>query len=300
MKVSVVIPTYNREKKVLQTLKALQYQQYDDFEIIVVVDGSVDNTAATLNSYQSIHPLKVISQPNRGRAGARNSGVKFSQGEILVFYDDDVVPAADSIVMHAKFHELHPGVAILAGNPAEYVEKRKTDFQNYKAFLCERWLSPYKKGLNELGYDNLFLAGANFSMKKEAFVRLSGFSETLRDNEDYDIAYRAMDNGLAVWFDFNNIAIHDDPITCSSYIHRLQQYTISHSGDYLLYPKGNKKKCSTLKPGRMKMLMYWIFSWKFWVEVVDGFNFLLMLPKRLRYKLYDVITFSQSEFFVRK
>jgi glycosyltransferase involved in cell wall biosynthesis len=292
MKVSVIIPTYNRANKVLHTVQALQIQRYTDFDIIVVVDGSQDATVEILTSFQSNKPLCVIDQTNSGRAVSRNAGAKRSDADLLIFYDDDTIPDRDSVARHVEFHLKTPTAAILGGNPVEYQEKKKTDFQNYKAFLCERWLAPYNNGYSRLTFDNLFLSGANFSIKRSAFNSLNGFSEFLTDNEDFDLGYRALENKLEVWFDYDNIAIHDDLISCKGYVGRLREYARSHAGTKSRYARVGP---GASYPGMLKSFIYQIFSGNIWVSIIDHFNLFLILPKNIRYKLYDIITFSQAQ-----
>jgi glycosyltransferase involved in cell wall biosynthesis len=298
MRASIIIPTYNRAEKIINTLNALQRQTNAHFDIVVVVDGAKDDTAARLSHFKSVFPLKVIDQENRGRSGARNEGVKESAGDLLIFYDDDMLPYEDSVSKHIAFHSDHPGAAILAGYPAEFETKDKTDFQNYRAWLNERWLAPYREGLTRMDFQNFFLAGANFSIKRSAFVALNGFSISLRDNEDYDLAYRALEENQELWFDRNNIAIHDDPITCSSYIRRLKQYRAEESKLMRLYPKSQRAKTRLKeKISPVKKSIYWIFAWPLWNTFIDRFNILRLLPKKIRYNLYDIITHSQSVVF---
>lgn len=92
--VSVVIPTYNRKESLLRTLDGFSRQSYpaDRFEVVVVDDGGHDGTTAILQ-----HPyaftLRYQQQPNKGATEARNYGARMSQGDVLVFMDDDIVPS---------------------------------------------------------------------------------------------------------------------------------------------------------------------------------------------------------------
>lgn len=88
-KVSVVIPTYNESDVILDCLNSLQKQSFKDFEIIVVDDGSTDNTKDLIDgSY--IKNVKVIKQNHQGPGAGRNLGAKHARGEILVFVDSDM------------------------------------------------------------------------------------------------------------------------------------------------------------------------------------------------------------------
>jgi glycosyltransferase involved in cell wall biosynthesis len=94
---SVIVPTYNRRASALRTVRALASQRDlgGDIEVIAVVDGSTDGTAAALREATWPFPLAVIEQPQRGQAAARNRGAATACGGVLVFLDDDVVPRPD-------------------------------------------------------------------------------------------------------------------------------------------------------------------------------------------------------------
>jgi glycosyltransferase involved in cell wall biosynthesis len=85
--VSVVIPTYNRAHCLPRAIESVLSQSYDRMEIIVVNDGSTDDTQSVLAEYGN--RLHVISQPNAGVSAARNAGVLASRGEIVTFLDSD-------------------------------------------------------------------------------------------------------------------------------------------------------------------------------------------------------------------
>ncbi len=87
---SIIIPTYNRADSVAQTLESCFSQSFDDFEIVVVDDGSKDNTVAVLNAIDDAR-LKVVSQTNAGPAAARNTGMDNANGEYIAFLDSDDV-----------------------------------------------------------------------------------------------------------------------------------------------------------------------------------------------------------------
>ncbi len=91
MKVSVIIPTYNEEKVILDCLESLGKQSISDFEIIIVDDGSNDQTTQLVERLTKIEPsIKLLKQDHKGAGAARNLGAKQAKGEILVFVDADM------------------------------------------------------------------------------------------------------------------------------------------------------------------------------------------------------------------
>ncbi len=92
MKISVIIPVYNEEKQILNCLESLGKQNFDDFEVIIVDDGSTDKSYEEVKNLTRIIPnLQILRQNHKGPGAARNAGAKEAEGEILVFVDADMV-----------------------------------------------------------------------------------------------------------------------------------------------------------------------------------------------------------------
>ena len=99
---SIVIPTYQRRDVVLASLRAVPAIAFGSFEVIVVVDGSTDGTAAAVRALP--FPITVIDQENRGAATARNRGAASASGDILLFLDDDMEPDPAILFEHDRSH----------------------------------------------------------------------------------------------------------------------------------------------------------------------------------------------------
>jgi GT2 family glycosyltransferase len=287
--VSVIISTYNGCGKLPHLLNALKAQTVTDFETIVVVDGSTDGTLLLLKHWiLEMDGMQVVVQENSGRSKVRNRGGMHATGNLLIFYDDDMVPRHDSVQRHRTMHT-DRGVTVVSGSQIELKENSKTDIQNYKANLTERWVSKYASGITQMNSNNLFFTAANCSISKKVFDELGGFNEQLTDAEDYDFAKRAMAKGIAVYFDKENVAIHRDYITARSYVIRLREYRAAHKILAQL-PNVQSKKVLT---GIAKRLIYRLFAYRFWVQAMDG-EWFKLLPRLFRYKMYDVILHSLS------
>src|ERR1700722_8089536 len=106
MQVSVVVPTFNRREIVKRTVQMLFHQDFphSEFEIIVVVDGSMDDTANALRNLPSPCRLRVLEQPNKGLAAARNTGLAAAQGRVVVFLDDDMLCGPQMVREHVVAH----------------------------------------------------------------------------------------------------------------------------------------------------------------------------------------------------
>lgn len=282
--VSVIVPTYNGAGKISSLLGALSLQSTMPAQVIVSIDGSTDNTRALVEPYRIIFPgLILLENANQGRARARNCAVPHATGDLLVFYDDDMEPAPDSLARHIQFHTQHKG--LLSGNAVEFQSPEKADVQNYKAHMTKFWASRFTEGIQQLDERNLFFTSANCSMRKTDFFQLRGFSDLLSDAEDYELALRALRAGYSVYFDMANQAIHHDNITCNSYIQRIRQYEVAHKQLYMLYP--DLHRSLTSRSG-FRRVVYKLFAFPRLVTLVDR-EWFRWLPRFLRYKVYGVI-----------
>src|SRR6056297_3309798 len=104
--VSVIIPTFNRATMVCEAVDSVLAQRYTDFEIIVVNDGSTDDTADRLHPYQDY--LQLISQSNRGVSAARNTGAARARGCFLAFLDADDLWLPDKLGRQIAFFKANP------------------------------------------------------------------------------------------------------------------------------------------------------------------------------------------------
>lgn len=89
MKFSIVIPVYNVEKYIAKCLDSIQSQTYDNYEVIIVNDGTKDNSVDVINKYLSDSRFTLYSKENGGLSDARNYGVKYVKGDYIIFVDSD-------------------------------------------------------------------------------------------------------------------------------------------------------------------------------------------------------------------
>ncbi|MDD7793359.1 glycosyltransferase family 2 protein [Clostridium sp. 'White wine YQ'] len=108
MKASIIITSFNSSERLYYNLLALNYQNYphDDFEVIVVDNGSSDDTEIMLSNLVSNFPLKKIRlEDNRGIARGRNRGIEEASGDILIFHDSDMIAPIDFVKKHVDAHD---------------------------------------------------------------------------------------------------------------------------------------------------------------------------------------------------
>jgi glycosyltransferase involved in cell wall biosynthesis len=111
--VSVVIPTYNQPALLLETLATVFAQTFTDYEVIIINDGSTDDTAAQLEPLQQLHSprLRVITQPNAGIGAARNRGLDEARGKYVALLDHDDLWMPEKLAVQVEFMQQHPQCA---------------------------------------------------------------------------------------------------------------------------------------------------------------------------------------------
>jgi glycosyltransferase involved in cell wall biosynthesis len=187
--VSVIIPTYNRAELISKTIENVFQQTYKDFEIIVVDDGSTDNTIEKLSTWGD--RIRVIRQANAGPSAARNHGVQQARGEIIAFQD------SDDTWMPTKL-ERQIDLLQRAGNDVPCclcaAEMHFGTIRVISSFELA-WLRPeLESGLWTNVAEVLATTSVLFNqcsaIRTAAFKKVGGFNESYRCMEDYDLSLR--------------------------------------------------------------------------------------------------------------
>lgn len=110
--VSVIIPTYNRGNFIGESISSVLSQTYTDFELIIVDDGSTDNTEYIISTFSDPR-LQYIKQPNRGRSKARNHALSLACGKYITFLDSDDLYLPNKIELQVDYLNNHPGVGMV-------------------------------------------------------------------------------------------------------------------------------------------------------------------------------------------
>lgn len=150
MKVSVLIPTYNRQKYVVDAIESVIAQDFGDMEIIVVDDGSSDGTAATLAPYLS--RIRYIRTANQGPALARNVGMQAAVGDYIAYLDSDDLYYPFKVRIQAAMLDEHPDIGMVYSNFSAFSDA---------GFWDEMHLTTYHESAYRregVHYDRLFSA----------------------------------------------------------------------------------------------------------------------------------------------
>ncbi|MFC7273509.1 glycosyltransferase [Paractinoplanes rhizophilus] len=205
---SIIVPTYNRRDILRDTVASIAATVRPwPCELIVVVDGSTDGTAEALGELVLPLPIKVLDQPNRGAAAARNAGAAVARGRFLLFLDDDMTVEPDLIIEHDK--------TLLAGADAVVGHMQIDDRSpvNILTRGVERWATERRVRLDlsggRLGVAD-FLTG-QLSVRAEWFTKVGGFDRALTAHgtfggEDTDLVYRLLQEGARARFAPNAVS----------------------------------------------------------------------------------------------
>jgi glycosyltransferase involved in cell wall biosynthesis len=182
--VSVVIATYNRSGLLRETIDSVLKQTFRDFELIVVDDGSTDNTEEVLKSYGD--RLRYFRQENRGPSAARNFGVSHARAGWISIQDSDDICAPDHLETLCSFVKNKPDLGMLFANGA-YIDDPggKTIIPQEKS----KRLADKGVGLQDLFTTSIVRLQAAL-LSKQALLAIGGLDENLRIAMDLDLAFR--------------------------------------------------------------------------------------------------------------
>ena len=181
--VSVIVPAYNGAWCVARAIDSVIAQTFPDFELIVVDDGSTDDTAAVLNAYGD--RLRVVRKTNGGLSSARNAGIAAARGHHVAFLDADDWWLPDKLAFQVALMEANPELVFCS--TAARIES--PDGEVLGEWACGR--SPLST-LEAIFAANAFVAGSGSAVlaRRDVFTRTGGFDEHLRSLEDIDMWMR--------------------------------------------------------------------------------------------------------------
>ncbi len=166
MKASIIIPSYNSKERLYLNLTALNLQSYDndDVEVVVIDNGSTDNTMEMLKKFRLKYPMQAIRiEKNEGIANGRNKGVLRAKGDILIFHDSDMLANKDYINQHLEIHE-EPNVVACG------LFWRRVYTYYYKGFSPEQRAN-FEKMRDKMGIKPLSLYWDGYPLVTEDWIK---------------------------------------------------------------------------------------------------------------------------------
>ncbi|NJL09745.1 MAG: glycosyltransferase [Calothrix sp. SM1_7_51] len=188
-KISVIIPAYNSAKTIKETINSVLSQTFTDFELIVINDGSQDETLAIVQQITDSR-LKVFSYSNQGANISRNLGFSHAIGEYISFLDADDIWTANKLELQLNALENNPEAAV-AYSWTDYID------ENGKIIFSGRQQTFNGNVYEQLLIGNFLENGSNPLIRKNAFIEAGKFDEQLSAGQDWDMWLR-----LAAKFQF--------------------------------------------------------------------------------------------------
>jgi len=226
MKISVIIPLFNKEHHIQRAIQSVLSQTHQDFELIIVDDGSTDDSFKAATSILDPR-IRIVCQENQGVSAARNRGVSEAQSDWVAFLDADDEWLPDFLEKIIQLRSSFPDEHLFCTsyyfqdpNGEKKLPKTTPMFENNRAYLIDDYLSVLRIGLP--------FNSSSFSVTRKAYQESGGFTEGIAYQEDVDFWIRLslyhkivyLNSPLAIYHqDSENRACEKyDPIIGESYV----------------------------------------------------------------------------------
>jgi len=208
-KVSIIVPVYNREDLLSDTLDSIITQSYTNFELIIVNDASTDNTQKIIDLYgekdSRLVPLK--NNKNKGRAGSINIGLDNAKGKYICFLDSDDLFVRDRLSRQVKFLDSNKDIDFIYGDYHTFREKgTKLNTKTAVEFNKSPLEILHKNSINKLKVlqayklldDNKWIPSSSLMFRRNIIDYGIRFDENLRNSEDCDFNFQVIGAGFNI------------------------------------------------------------------------------------------------------
>ncbi|MBX3187596.1 MAG: glycosyltransferase family 2 protein [Labilithrix sp.] len=206
IKASIVIATYNRRVPLAGLLATLAKQTVprEDYEVIVVDDGSNDDPTPTVYAYARALQVTVLRQTNSGVAVARTRGVECARGRIIVFLDDDMLVPEEFVAAHLEAHDGHDDRVVMGELEPDARIATMPLFERFHARVLQKNADRFAEGGTFAGHD---VYTANLSLPRLLFFQAGGFDPAFFI-EDVELGVRLEKLGAKFVFSRRAAAVH--------------------------------------------------------------------------------------------
>ena len=222
MQFSIIIPVYNRPQEVDELLESLCNQTFNDFEVVVVEDGSTEKCDTVCEKYKEQLALNYFFKPNSGPGPSRNYGAEHSQGEYLIILDSDVIVPDNYLKIIQKELENNPCDAFGGPDRAHpsFTPIQKAINYSMTSFFTTGGIRGGKQKL-----DKFYPRSFNLGIRKSVYETLGGFA-AMRYGEDIDLSTRIFKNGYTCRLFPEAFVYHKRRVKFSSFFRQ-----VKHSGE---------------------------------------------------------------------
>ncbi|MDI6804234.1 MAG: glycosyltransferase [Bacteroidota bacterium] len=229
---SIIIPTYNRLYQIKLALRNIFNQVFDDYEVIVIDDGSTDGTEEYLKTL-TMPKLKWIRQDNKGPAAARNAGVKIAQGKYIAFTDDDCIVPPNWLTSFKNVFET--GDVDIIGGAVKNSNKK-----NIYSEVSQHITSFFVEYLNQEGKSSPFLTSNNIAYRADVLKNVGGFDERFKKagGEERALNWKILSAGGKSVYAADIIVDHNHEMDLAGFIRQQINYG---RGSFILYKVAGKE-----------------------------------------------------------
>ena len=289
MGISVIIPLFNRERYIRETINSVLNQSYTEYEIIIVDDGSTDRSVEIVKSFNDSR-IKVITESNQGVSCARNNGVKIASYDIIAFLDSDDQWKKDFLYWIDYLSRNYPDARMYGTNlelkyqvTGKLVELQNKLPNNWDGIINNNF-EYQKMGVN--------LYPSAVAIQKKTFIEVGGFSEGVNFAEDLTLFFKVLNKYKLA---FKNI--------CSSTIYKdvegqATSKDVDISEDEFLNYLENMKKISEKNE---REFYEQVFDWRLISLVLNNITYYrkinrnwLKLLKSQKWKIYGKVLLVMS------
>lgn len=212
-KVSVLLPAWNEEVGIIKTIESVLQSNYDDFELVVINDGSTDKThqliTQFIKQYQShqnnLVPIKYLSLTNGGKAKALNKGLEIAEGNIIITIDADCIVDRNAIYKFIQRFD-DPSVGAVAGNIIVGNKKKPLEWLQQLEYVCGFF---YKRADSYFNAVHI-IGGAAAAYRRDVLHNLKGFDEDII-TEDIDLSMSILSHGYKTRYAHDAVVYTEGP-----------------------------------------------------------------------------------------
>ena len=264
-RLSVIIPVRNGEETILECLESLTAQSRLPDEVVVVDNGSVDQTVSLVKQWAATHPgfpLHLVREEKKGPAAARNRGAREARSDLAAFLDADCI--AEPTWLETIEKEFQRGHRAVGGT--------------YRGYLPGHWMEKYvhatrisllgkRTELTQMSLYGPFLVGANSAFEKRLFQEVGGYDERLKAAEDFELSMRLLHHGILPVYNPDIRVVHRSR---TSLLARLRRSVLSGLAEvYVFKQYGKRESLLRIFPGHtLKIPNFFRFYLDLWCPPV--------------------------------
>lgn len=264
LKASIVIPAYQAERTIGQCVESVLKDEYKDFEVIVVDDGSNDGTRRALEQIRDTRLKVLANETNLGAAASRNYGIKEADGELIIFLDSDSYVDSGWIGQHVEAHSEIEAEIIGGG----IVGVHSTAVGKSDGFC--NWFTSIPNSKSKY-LKSLHLPANNMSVKRDVVKKIGLLDESIPSagGEDSEYCYRALKNGIKIYFKSDLVAYHYDRDDLKTFLDHMEYWGKSAipmrkklNMDYsILLPSSYWTACLSFLPLAILYTLFVVCKW---------------------------------------